>query len=341
MRTDVLPSHLSSNDSTYIDSLRPSLPSANSHRNRRLLLYWTWTISAAVVFLIFIIICFVYYSAWTFTHPRIAPLYSNPMAAHQLPYNDIEFSSMDGHSRLSGWYIPSASTKTVIFSHGYAGNREEIWVPFYDLALALHQENYNVLMFDYGYVNRKQNPYRVMTAGVKESGELLGAVSYAKELGADQVYIWGFSMGAGTALQAALQPEGIDGMILDSTFLLQPNMLDHHVPYNLPFSRSMFVHMVDSLLPFTGGVKLNQVPYEQVNSTAYSIPLLMIHGQKDTQAPYTITERIFKQQRSHPWSELWLPPDRGHEMTYRFESEQYLERTLYFLRKISQSIGAL
>lgn len=325
MRTDILLTLLTNSENAYT---HPSLPMISSHRSRSIFTRALWAIASLIGLLLLVLLAYLYYSAWTFTHPTIDPLFSNPMAAHQLPYSDIELRSIDNESRLNGWYIPSTSKKTVIFSHGYAGNREEIWVPLYELAQTLHLHNYNVLMFDYGYVNHEQNPSRVMTAGVRETGELLGAVRYAKQLGAEQVYIWGFSMGAG-------KPE-VGGMILDSTFLLQPNVLEHIIPNYYPHISKILLPVVNSLLPFTGGVKLSHIPYEEVNSTTYSFPLFMIHGLKDTQAPFTITTQIFEQQ-THPWSELWLPRDRGHEMTYRFQSEEYVERTLYFLNKISQS----
>ncbi|MEX2414619.1 MAG: alpha/beta hydrolase [Paenibacillaceae bacterium] len=333
MRTDIITSQLPINENAYID---PSFLRTSPRRIRAIFIRSLWTIAVVIVLLLLALTGYIYYSAWTFTHPRIAPLYSDPMAALQLPYSDIEFLSMDGESTMNGWYIPSTSKKTIIFSHGYAGNREEIWVPLYELAQALHSNHYNVIMFDYGYVNQQLNPSRVMTAGVNEAGELMGAVQYAKQLGGEQIYIWGFSMGAGTALQAALEPAGIDGMILDSTFLLQPGVLDNIVLTHFPFARNILLHVVDYLLPFTGGVKLSKVPHEEVNSNRYSIPLFMIHGLKDTQAPYTITKRIFEQQFD-PRSVLWLPADRGHEMTYRFQSEEYVERTLHFLNTISQS----
>lgn len=312
----------------------------DSSRIRTFITRMMWTIGSVITLLSFILVSYVYYYAWAFTHPTIAPLTSTPMDAAQLPYLNVDFRSLDGTSELNGWYIPASSKKTVIFSHGYAGNREEIWVPLYDLAQVLNLNNYNVLMFDYGYVNRKQNPSRVMTAGVREAGELNGAIRYAKHLGAEQVYIWGFSMGAGTALQAALVSSDMHAMILDSTFLLQPAVLDQLFTTHVPLLPSkLFIRMADVLLPFTGNMKLRDVPYERVNSTPYTIPLLMIHGQKDSQAPYTITTQIFEHQ-SHSASELWLPANRGHEMTYRFQSEEYVERTLSFLNTISSHLSA-
>ncbi len=333
MRIESQLTRLPISDDAYISSSPITAPSI---RNRTILFRSLWAIVSLIGIVLCIVIGYIYYTAWTFTHPHIEPLYANPKTAHQLPYSDIEFQSIDGESHMNGWYIPSSSQKTVIFSHGYAGNREEIWVPLYDLAQQLHLNGYNVLMFDYGYVNQELNPARVMTAGVSEAGELLGAVQYAKRLGAEQVYIWGFSMGAGTALQAALEPSVINGMILDSTFLLQPSVLEFVIPVAHPIPLKVFVHMANSFLPLTGGVALDNIPHDEVNTMSYPIPLFMIHGLKDTQAPFTITTRIFEQQ-IHPLSELWLPPDRGHEMTYRFQPEEYLERALHFLETISQS----
>ena len=312
----------------------------DSSRIRTILSRTMWTIASVITLLSFVLISYVYDYAWAFTHPTIAPLSSTPMDAAQLHYLDVDFLSLDGKSRLNGWYIPTSSKRTVIFSHGHSGNREEVWVPLYDLAQALHLNHYNVLMFDYGYVNREQNPNRVMTAGIREAGELNGAIRYAKQLGAEQVYIWGFSMGAGTALQAALVSSDIDAMILDSTFLLQPAVLDHlitiHAPY---FPNKLFIRMADALLPFIGNMKLRDVPYKAVNLAPYTIPLFMIHGQKDLQAPYTITTQIFEQQ-NHPMSELWLPANRGHEMTHRYQPGEYVERTLYYLNTISNHLSA-
>lgn len=140
------------------------------------------------------------YIAWVLARPQVAPLQSNPYDAVQLQYEDIVFTTLSGTDQLEGWYIPaktaSPSARTIVFSHGYGGNREEIWVPIYELARFAAEAGYNALMFDYGYV---YNETRVVTGGARESDDLLGAVQYAAERGAEEVVVWGFSMGAGTA----------------------------------------------------------------------------------------------------------------------------------------------
>ncbi|KZE74705.1 alpha/beta hydrolase [Paenibacillus elgii] len=277
------------------------------------------------------------YIAWTLARPHIDPLRSNPAIAFGAAYEDVQFPSLNASSNLSGWYIPSsagtaASRQTVVFSHGYGGNREEIWVPIYDLAKAAHDMGYNVLMFDYGYVQPQWN----VTGGLRESQELLGAVKYAKDRGAEKVFVWGFSMGAGTALQAALQTKDIDGMILDSTFVLEPDTLYHNMKQaaNLPkFSQSL-VHM---FFPLINGVSLNQVPYDKVKETQYSMPIFFIHGKKDLRAPYEMAEGIYQKQKADSGSELWLLENDGHELIYRAHSKSYLQMTTGFLHTLSSA----
>ncbi|UUZ90881.1 hypothetical protein LJK87_34470 [Paenibacillus sp. P25] len=178
--------------------------------------------------------------AWKLARPQIDPLRSNPAKAIGLSYQDVTFPSLDGASRLSGWYIPattaaagaSANRQTVVFSHGYGGNREEIWVPLYDLAKAAHQMGFNVLMFDYGYVQ----PKLTVTGGSGNRRSCSG-LSGMPKIRARRKY----SSGASPWAQAppsrrALQTKDIDGMILDSTFILEPDTLYHNMKQeaNLP-----------------------------------------------------------------------------------------------------------
>jgi pimeloyl-ACP methyl ester carboxylesterase len=279
-----------------------------------------------------LVMAFHAYIAWTLARPHIDPLRSNPALSFGAAYEDIQFPSVNGSSNLSGWYIPAAHNpsngKTVIFSHGYGGNREEIWVPLYSLAQELYKQNYNVLMFDYGYVQPKES----LTGGIRESQELLGAVKYAKDKGAESVFIWGFSMGAGTALQAALQTKDIDGMILDSTFILEPDTLYHNMKQvaNLPkFPSQSLVHL---FFPLINGVSFNQIPYDKVKKAQYTMPILFIHGKQDMKAPYEMVQEIFRNQNDASSAQLWLLPNDGHELIFKAQKKTYLSLTMGFLK---------
>jgi alpha-beta hydrolase superfamily lysophospholipase len=280
-----------------------------------------------------LLLAFHAYIAWTLARPHIDPLHSDPMRAVGLPYSSVTFPSLNASSNLDGWFIPAPSDKTVIFSHGYGGNREELWVPLYNLARELHLQNYNVLMFDYGYVHPGNE--HVMTGGIQESQELLGAINYVKHLSGGPIYIWGFSMGAGTALQAALQNgTDISGMILDSTFMLNPDTLYHNMKQVVNVPKFPSLPLVRLFFPLLNGVSLHEVPYKKVTSTAYSMPIYFIHGTEDYRAPYEMVEDIFKVQNNEQ-SKLWIIPKAQHELLYRAEPKKYVRSTLSFLNGLT------
>lgn len=268
--------------------------------------------------------------AWMFANPQVPPLFSNPMEAKGMKYETVSFPARDGHTLVDGWYIPSdkPSKRTLIFSHGYGANREEYWVPMYDLAKFAHRLDYNVIMFDYGFAS-EQHPTKA-TGGRLEKEQLLGAVKLAKERGAEHVVVWGFSMGAGTALQAALLTHDINAMILDSTFLLEPDTLYHNLQQYAPLPKHPSLDLLRTFFPAVNGTSLQQIPYNEVKSTNYELPILFVHGTADSKAPYGIAEGIAAHQ-SNKLSQAWIVPNAQHELIYRTQRKEYLSKTSAFL----------
>ncbi|MFE4713692.1 MULTISPECIES: alpha/beta hydrolase [unclassified Paenibacillus] len=283
----------------------------------------------------FFVFCFISlhgYIAWVLSNPTVAPLYSNPSIAKGLKYEDVTFPALDGSRTMQGWYIPAeGSTKTIVFSHGYGANREESWVPMYDLAHYAHRLNFNVVMFDYGFASQINKD--IATGGKKESQQLLGAIQFAKEKGAQQIVVWGFSMGAGTALQAGLVTKDVDAMILDSTFLLEPDTLYHNIKQNIDLPRQPSLEIMELLFPLLNGTGLNQIPYAKVKSEDYPFPILFLHGTKDDKAPYPIAEELAANQ-SNPYSESWIVEGSHHELLFREHPREYLRRVSAFLGNV-------
>lgn len=285
--------------------------------------------------LFFIIFCFMALHGFIvllLSNPQTAAIVSNPFQEKGLQYENIVFPAIDHSTDLNGWYIPADQSKrTIVFSHGYGTNREEPWVKVYDLAQFAHRLNYNVILFDYGFASATHKT--AATGGKTESRQLLGAVHYAKQRGAEQVLVWGFSMGAGTALQAALQTDEIDAMILDSMFLPEPDTIYHNIEQYIDLPRDLSVTMLRLFFPLLSGTGLQQIPYEQVKHTDYPMPILFIHGTRDDKAPYTIAEQIAANQ-TNPSSDVWIAEDALHEMIFQQNARQYLSRTASFLSGI-------
>ncbi|CAM4365912.1 alpha/beta hydrolase [Paenibacillus alkaliterrae] len=282
------------------------------------------------------------YVAWMLAYPFVAPLSSNPNAAIGVEYEDVIFPSKSGNTTVSGWFIPAdsdasepaRSLRTVVFSHGYGANREETWVPMYELSKLLHGLNYNILMFDYSYASKE---YKApATGGLEESQQLLAAVDYAKSRGAEDIVVWGFSMGAGTALQAALQTEEIDAMILDSLFIPSSQALFNNINQfvSLP---NFSLPLIESLIPLWTGTSFGSIPASEVISNVYDIPLFIIHGTNDVKAPFQTAEAIAEGQ-SHLLSRKWIVPDGQHEMLFRAHKAEYIQRAALFLSQVNQKL---
>ncbi|MGG1876359.1 MULTISPECIES: alpha/beta hydrolase [Paenibacillus] len=293
---------------------------------------------SVVFFLIFCFIALHAYIAWVLSNPTVAPLYSNPKLAKDMNYENITFHSIDGKRELDGWYIPAKdSTRTIVLSHGYGANREETWVPMYDIAHYAHNMNFNVLMFDYGFAS--QTSRAAATGGKEERRQLLGAIEQAKQRGAKQIVVWGFSMGAGTALQAGLDTKDVDAMILDSTFLLEPDTLYHNIQNHINLPRHPSLEILELLFPVLNGTSLDQIPYSEVRRHDYPFPILFIHGTLDDKAPYPIAEKIAANQ-THEDSDVWIVEDAHHELIYRAHTREYLRRVSTFLGKLPVPEGS-
>jgi pimeloyl-ACP methyl ester carboxylesterase len=139
-------------------------------------------------------------------------------------------------------------------------------------------------------------------------------------------------MGAGIALQAALHSNAsMKGLILDSTFLLEPDTLYYNLRQHLPLTRFPSVLLMKLLFPLLNGVHMGQIPYSEIRTKQYDVPILMIHGKQDDKAPYEIALSISENQISNKNSALWLLPNGKHELIFRVWPEEYLDRSFSFM----------
>ncbi|QAY67080.1 alpha/beta hydrolase [Paenibacillus protaetiae] len=303
--------------------------------------------------------------SYMLSYPPVAPLASNPKEAIGLDYIDVEFPSASGRTIVNGWYIPAGGSpgpassrvhtaalnngnaaangsaaaglsKTIVFSHGYGTNREESWVPMYKLASIVHDMDYNVLLFDYGYASKTHKA--PATGGAEESEELLAAVQYAKSQGADEVVVWGFSMGAGTALQTALKTDEIDALILDSLFLTSAETLYHNITNFINLPRYPAIPLLETMMPIWSGTSLSSLPAPEVLQQAYDIPIYIIHGTDDEKASYQTAERIAGEQKN-ALSRSWIVPGGKHELVFQVHPDEYIARAAAFLDAVGQQHG--
>ena len=230
-------------------------------------------------------------------------------AAMQLEFEDVFFAAEDG-TRLHGWYLPGeAEMPLVLFCHGNAGNISHR----VDNLRWLHELGLSVFIFDY-------RGYGKSAGKASEKGtysDLRGALRCLQNKGwtSEQMIYFGRSLGAGVALQLALE-EPPAGLVLESPFTSIEAMGKQHYPLLWTLAGWALDARYDNL------AKIAQL----------KAPLLVIHGDQDQIVPTLMGQQLFElaPQPKHFYS----IPRAGHNDTYDVGGSGYWQQWRMFVERI-------
>lgn len=278
-------------------------------------------ISLILVIFISVISVFVisYIVSKSLSSPERTKIESNPKKEIGLEYDDISFIS-EGN-KIKGWYVPSDKNRfTVVFSHGYQGNRESKSLSAYDVMEDVHKMGGNFLTFDFSAEGESEG--KIVTVGYREQEDLKNAIKFAQTKSKAPIFLYGISMGAATTTcVASTSPEGVVGAIADSPFsnlkdYLEVNMSTWSGLPDIPF-RPIIMAMEEHI----AGVKLDQVdPKGSVKNL--KISMMIIHGKGDKTIPYTESIKIANNNKS---IDLKIMDNEGHCKSLKHLKNQYLE----------------
>lgn len=220
----------------------------------------------------------------------------------QLPYEDVSLDTHDGE-QLHGWYIPAADDSqarpVLLFFHGNAGN-----ISHRRASLEIfHRLGLNQLIIDY-------RGYGKSTGKPSEAGlyiDAMAAWDYLLEsrgFNADQVVIFGRSLGGAVATQLASQVPA-RGVILESSFSSARDMAQH--------SFSLLSHLLYLRYDFNS---LDRLPH-------IDAPLLILHSTEDEIIPYRFGEKLFK---AAAQPKTFIPLRGGHNNGFYLSQPMYQQQ---------------
>ncbi|MDU2063466.1 MAG: alpha/beta fold hydrolase [Sporomusaceae bacterium] len=284
---------------------------------------------ALLALLLLVVFCLSAYIGWALTHPHRKALRELPSEAG-LTYENISFFSRQDSLKMSGWLLPAKENKgTIIFAHGYRQNRLQDDVPGLSLGQALVAQGYNVVLFDFR--NSGESAGSLTSVGELEVRDLLGAVDFVKsrqDLN-QSITLFGFSMGAATAIVAGSEESAVKAVIADSPFAdLRSYLADHltvwtHLP-SFPFNETVL-----TMIPLMTGIDARGMsPLKDVAKLA-GRPLLLLHGNSDITIPVTESQKL---QQAYPQAKLVIIPGAKHVQGFHKAKELYLEQVLAFLQ---------
>jgi uncharacterized protein len=231
------------------------------------------------------------------------------------PFTTLHFKTSDS-LEIEYWYSQLDSTRgTVILFHGLMGNKSFVL----DQAKSFVRRGYNVLMPDargHGFSSGNST-----SLGFYESEEVKLTFDLLKSWGEQNIYLWGFSMGAVEIMKAMADYKlPAKGVILEMPF----GSLQSHIKarlHNMGHPRQPFGFFITSWIGFENG--FNGLGFQATKyARAIHCPVLLQYGSKDQLVSRKEIDDIYNAIPSVQ-KELVIYPDASHESLIQRDSVRW------------------
>lgn len=242
-----------------------------------------------------------------------------------LPCEEMTLKTAEGIP-LSCWLIPSSRPPrgTIIYLHGVGESK----IAALPMARLLHDHGFHVFLYDSRRHGESGGIF--CTYGFYEKHDasmIITALCARRDLAVGRIGLFGASMGAAVALQAAALDNRISAVVAESSFATLRSVFDEYqrrmvkLPWH--YLRNIVIKRSELMAHF----RANAVsPLEAVR--AFSIPLFLVHGEADATVPPSNAEQIFA--AANPPKELWLIPGARHDNMWDVGGEEYRRRIVEF-----------
>lgn len=230
-------------------------------------------------------------------------------------YPELQAEAVTVNSRtgvsLAGRFFRGRTGTTIILSHGYGSNQDEM-LP---TANVLHAAGFNVFTYDMRGCGHSGG---AVTLGALEQDDLRSVVDFvaARSDGDPQrIGALGFSMGAAATVLAAADDPRIKAVVNDSGWSDVKHWLKPRVLDLVLHPRSRFSPISLKLVELRTRVHLGRLRPIDVIGRLSPRPIFIIHGARDAIVPPPDSERNFAAAGAP--CELWIVEGAAHGDTVR------------------------
>lgn len=256
----------------------------------------------------------------------------DPTSEFGYPYVEATFDSNVGP--LGAWYLRGSQPIWMIMVHGKGADRREAL----RLIPLAWERGYHIMVIDYrNDEGVGEDPSGRYQWGTTEWEDVAAAARYARERGAEQTVMVGYSMGGGAVLNyLAYSPlrNFTIGAILDSPVADLEATVDHNAeqtdigPFPLPSSLTAWAK---TLASWRFDIDWDAYDHTQL-WREWAAPMLVIHGTADLSTPYEVSETL--RGLRPDLVELVTPDDVGHVRAWNADQESYEAAVNEFLDRI-------
>lgn len=244
---------------------------------------------------------------------------------YQIAYEDVWIEIASSNERIHGWWFsapksgesnslsqePSQlikSSKTILYLHGTGGNIS------HNLARieGLRQLGFSVLAIDYRGYGQSKGDFPNEMQLYQDSQAAWDYLIDIRGISAQQIVIYGESLGGAIGLDLAIRKADAGGLILQSTFTSMVEVANQSgwlqmIPTNLLINQRF-----DSI--------------EKIKSLR--VPVLLIHGLSDRGIPSSMSQKLYDLAPTR--KQLFLVPDAEHARIYN-PQYSYIEAIRQFV----------
>ena len=253
-----------------------------------------------------------------------------PSASHfNLPYEDVWMPIAHSKERLHGWWIPSPSPqekffvvrdepmqivkspKVMLYFYGVGNNMGDY--NYLSRVAAFRQLGFSVMVFDYRGYGRSQGGFPSESQLYEDSQLAWNYLRDVRKIPAEQILIYGESLGAAIALDLAVKHPEAGGLIMQNSFASMADAIRNDA--------FLKIFPIDFLLTerFDSIAKIGSL----------QIPVLFLHGSADPVIPAEMSQRLYA--AAPEPKQLFLIPNAEHVSIYQPGAGSYLRAIQRFV----------
>ncbi len=255
----------------------------------------------------------------------IAPIDFNlPCESFRIP--------IDEDISLECWYIhaPAPDGRTILYLHGVGDCK----IDGLRAAKLFHDHGYNVILYDARRHGASGGDF--CTYGFYEKYDVSKVIDFfarEKKLAIEKAGVFGTSMGAAVALQAAALDGRIAGVVAENSFATLRSIFDDYQKRMIKLPLHYLRNIVIVRSEFLARFKASEV--SPVNAIAnIHVPVLIVYGDQDHLINSKYSLQLFA--AAHEPKELYAIRGATHNNTWQIGGKGYETKVLQFFDKSFQ-----